>query len=107
VAAAGVNAKVMAEFAERENFRYRTIWSSDRYLDLALMVHPRVPQSTVDAVRAAFLAMAHDAQGRRVLEASADLIKQKPPFGFVLADDKDYDNYRRFFRTTSVKPLSD
>lgn len=106
-AAAGVNAKVMAEFAEREDFRYRTIWRSEPYLDLAVMVHPRVAPETVAAVRAALLSMAVDAEGRRVLEASAALIKQKPPFGFVSADDKDYDNYRRFFRTTSVKPPVD
>jgi hypothetical protein len=71
------------------------------------LVHPRVAPETVAAVRTALLSMAGDAEGRRVLEASAALIKQKPPFGFVSADEKDYDNYRRFFRTTSVKPPSD
>ncbi|MES2957484.1 MAG: PhnD/SsuA/transferrin family substrate-binding protein [Pseudomonadota bacterium] len=102
--AAGVNAKVMAEYAKREALRYRSLWVSERYMDLALMAHPRVPASVVDRLRAAFVAMAQDPEGQRVLEASAALIKQQPPFGFVGSEDRDYDNYRRFYRTTLVRP---
>lgn len=102
--AAGVNAKVMAEYAKRENLRYRTLWISAPYLDLALMAHPRVPPATLDRVRAAFVGMAQDAEGARILEASAGLIQQKPPFGFVVSENRDYDNYRSFYRTTLVRP---
>lgn len=102
--AAGVNAKVMAEYATRENLRYRSLWRSESYLDLALMAHPRVPAEVVERVRAAFVGMAQDADGARVLEASAGLIKQQPPFGFVAAHNRDYDNYRNFYRTTLVRP---
>jgi phosphonate transport system substrate-binding protein len=101
--AAGVNAKVMAEYAKRENVRYRSLWVSQPYLDLALMAHPRVPRETVDRVQAAFDGMARDPAGARILEASAALIGQKPPFGFVAAANRDYDNYRNFYRTTLVR----
>lgn len=36
--------------------------------------------------------------------ASAGLIQQKPPFGFVASENRDYDNYRSFYRTTWVRP---
>jgi phosphonate transport system substrate-binding protein len=101
--AAGVNAKVMAEYGKRENLRYRSLWVSEPYLDLALMAHPRVPAATVERVRTAFAGMAQDEVGARILGASAGLIRQTPPFGFVAAENRDYDNYRTFFRTTLVR----
>lgn len=104
--AAGVNAKVMAAYAKRENLRYRTLWSSEVYQDLALMAHPQVPAQAIDAVRAAFVQMGRDSEGARILEESAALIQQKPPFGFVASENRDYDNYRRFYRTTLVRPLA-
>lgn len=103
-AAAGVNAKVMAEYARREGLPYRSLWSSERYLDLALMAHPRVPASAVERLRAAFVGMAQDPEGRRVLEVAAGLVKQQPPLGFVAAENRDYDNYRSFYRATQVRP---
>lgn len=102
--AAGVNAKVIAEYAKRENLRYRSLWASETYLDLALMAHPGVPAAVLDRVRTAFVGMAQDTEGARILEASAALIQQKPPFGFVASENRDYDNYRRFYRTTLVRP---
>jgi ABC-type phosphate/phosphonate transport system substrate-binding protein len=101
--AAGVNAKVMAEYAKREGLRYRSLWTSQPYLDLALMAHPRVPSTTVQRIQAAFDGMARDPAGARILEASAALIGQKPPFGFVAAANADYENYRTFYRTTLVR----
>ncbi len=103
-AAAGVNAKVMVEYAKREALGYRSLWVSERYRDLALMVHPRVPAAAVDRLRTAFVAMAQDPEGLRVLEASAALLKQEPPYGFVASDNRDYDNYRKFYRATLVRP---
>ncbi len=101
--AAAVNAKVMAEYARRESMRYRAIWRSGPFYDLALMAHPRVPAEIVEAVRSAFTGMAGDPEGLRILEASAALIRQKPPLGFVAADDGDYDDYRRFHRVAQAR----
>lgn len=103
VAAAAVNAKVMADYASRENLQYRVVWQSEPYLDLAVMVHPRVPKRDAEAVRAALVGMREDPEGRRVLEESAAVIRQQSPPGFETAENRDYDNYRRFFRTTLVK----
>ena len=50
--------------------------------------------------------MGRDPEGARILEESAALIQQKPPIGFVASDNRDYDNYRRFYRTTLVRPLA-
>jgi phosphonate transport system substrate-binding protein len=64
-----------------------------------------VPKEVVLVVRAALLNMAKDADGLKILEASAALIKQSPPFGFVPAEDREYENYRKFYKTTLVKGL--
>ncbi len=56
----------------------------------------------MERVRLAFEGMAKDPEGARILEASAGLIHQQPPFGFVAAGNRDYDNYRRFYRSTFV-----
>ena len=103
IAAAGVNSSVMARYGRRESFAYRALWTSEIYQDLCIMANPKVPADKVAAVRAALIGMAHDAEGRKVLEAGAELLKSTGDLGFVAADDRDYDNYRRFYKTTQVK----
>jgi phosphonate transport system substrate-binding protein len=101
--AAAVNAKVLAEYAQRVGLRTRALWTSEPYLELALMASPQVSADKVARLRAAFVGMARDPEGARLLEAAAALIGQKPPFGFAPAENRDYDNYRRFYRTTPVR----
>jgi len=101
--AAGVNAEVMRAFAQRENVPYRVVWSSDKYLNLALSSLPSVPPETVKAVREAFLKMADDPEGAKVLASSAAVLKQEAPLHFIASKDSDFDNMRRFYRTTLVK----
>jgi len=103
VSAAGVNSSVMARYARRESFQYRALWTSEIYQDLCIMANPKVPADKVAAVRAAFINMLKDPEGRQVLEAGADLLKSTDDLGFVAAENKDYDNYRKFYRTTQVK----
>jgi phosphonate transport system substrate-binding protein len=103
VIAAGVNGTVMREFAERENLRYRILWQSPPYRELAISVHPRVPVKDVEAVRKAFSRMADDPEGRQILEASATVINQKPPYGFYPATQKDYQAYLDFYRHSVFK----
>ena len=67
------------------------------------MANPKVPADKIAAVRAALIGMVNDAEGRKVLEAGAELLKSTGELGFVAADDRDYDNYRRFYKTTQVK----
>lgn len=103
IAAAGVNSSVMARYARRESFAYRALWTSEIYQDLCIMASPRVPADKVAAVRAALVNMAKDPEGRQVLEAGAELLKSTGELGFVAAENRDYDNYRKFYRTTQVK----
>ena len=103
IAAAGVNSSVMARYGRREGFAYRALWTSEVYQDLCIMANPKVPADKIAAVRAALIGMVNDAEGRKVLEAGAELLKSTGELGFVAADDRDYDNYRRFYKTTQVK----
>jgi phosphonate transport system substrate-binding protein len=103
VAAAGVNSSVMARYGRRESFEYRALWTSDIYQDLCIMANPKVPAAKVAAVRAALVDMAKDPEGRKVLQAGADLLKSNGELGFVAAEDREYDNYRKFYKTTQVK----
>lgn len=99
LAVGSVNSKVLSAYAAREGFKYRTLWLSEPYLDVPIAAHPRVPAAAVKAVQQALTGMAKDPEGLKVLKAAADLIKQEPPYGFLAADDPEYDNQREVYRT--------
>ena len=103
VMAAGVNSKVMRDYARRENYKYRVLWTSEDYFNLPISAHPRIPAKEVAAVREAFIRMADDPEGLKVLEATFAVLKQQPPYGFVTADNSNYQNYREYFKTTLVR----
>ncbi|MGE5526928.1 MAG: phosphate/phosphite/phosphonate ABC transporter substrate-binding protein [Rhodospirillaceae bacterium] len=103
VPAAAVNSQIMRDYAERERYAYRVLWSSEPYLNIPISAHPSVPAAKVKAVQAALVGMASDPEGQKILAASAHLIKQQPPYGFIAAGDKDFNNIRQFFRKTLVK----
>ena len=98
IPAAGVNSRVMEEYAGREHWKVRVLWNSEDYLDIPVAVHPRVPDPVAKAVRAVLIGMAHDATGLKILAASAAVIGQKPPYGFVSAQDAEYKNQREVYR---------
>lgn len=102
VAAAGVNHQLMAEFSRRSGTRYRVLYKSEPYYDLAIMASPRVSQAEGEKVRQAFVGMAQDPEGLHVLNAAAQAVGQSRLRGFVAATDGDYANYRAFFRRTRV-----
>lgn len=106
VAAAGVNHQVMAGFAQRRQLKYRVLAESEPYFDLAVMASPRVSAADGEKVRQAFVGMAHDPEGQRVLQRAAQSLELSEVRGFVAADDRDYDNYRGFFKHTRV-PLNE
>jgi len=103
VSAAGVNSSVMARYARRESFDYRALWTSENYQDLCIMANPKLSPAKVAAVREALVNMVADPEGRQILEAGAQLLKSEGELGFVAAENRDYDNYRAFYRTTKVK----
>lgn len=99
IPAAGVNSRVMREYATRENVSYRALWTSEPYLDLPVAVHPRVPAQAARAVRNALVGMANDAEGLKILKESAAVIKQQAAdWGFVPAQDAEYRNQREVYR---------
>lgn len=103
VAAAGVNSQVMRDFAQREGVKYRVLWHSEEYLNIPISAHPTVPKADADKLREALVGMADDPEGAKILVAAAELIKQKPPYGFVAAKDQEFENVRRFYKKSLVK----
>lgn len=95
--AAGANSQLVQTYGAREGKSFRVLWSSAPFNDLALMASPRVPDADVRAVAAAFLGMRRDPEGRRILEAAAELVHAPKPLGFVPASDADYASYRAFY----------
>jgi len=65
-----------------------------------------VPVAKANAVRDALVGMLHDPEGRKVLETSAELLKIRE-IGVLPATDRDYENYRNFYKRTLVKPQPD
>ena len=103
VAAAGVNSSIMARYGRREAFEYRALWTSELYQDLCIMANPKVPADKAAAVTNALVGMLKDPVGRKILEDGAELLKSTSELGFVAADNRDYDNYRAFYKQTLVK----
>jgi phosphonate transport system substrate-binding protein len=95
--ATGANSQLVQNYTQREGKAFRVLWSSAPFNDLALMASPRVPAGDVRAVARAFLGMRQDPEGRRILDAAAELIRSPAPFGFVAAGDADYASYRAFY----------
>jgi phosphonate transport system substrate-binding protein len=103
VPAIGASNQVMENYARREGFKYRVLYSSESYLDIPVLAHPRVAMDNVERVRHALLGMGADAEGRLILQAAADLLKSRQSQEFIAAENADYENYRRFYRTTRVR----
>ena len=103
VAAAGVNSVALENYSRREKFDYRVLWGSESYKELCIMAAPKVSKDKVAAVQAAFVGMANDPEGRKILQAGADLLKSTGELGFVMSDNRDYDNYRSFYKNTLVR----
>lgn len=101
VAAAGVNKSSLEAYTRRKDFSYRVLWVSEPFVDTPIMVNPSVPPQLVEAVRAAFLSISSDPDGRQALQASANAIGSKSLWSFVPANDDDYDNYRRWYARTN------
>jgi phosphonate transport system substrate-binding protein len=103
VAAAGVNDVIIQRYARREGFEYRLLWNSELYNDLCIMASSKVPPAKVAAVRDALIGMMNDPEGRKVIETGAELLKIKDSMGFIATSDREYDNYRAFYKKTLVK----
>jgi phosphonate transport system substrate-binding protein len=105
IVAAAVNSRVMRDYANRTGFKYRVLWTSPDFLNLPVAAHPRVPPQVVERIRQIMDKMDEDPESLAVLKASADVIRQSPPYGFRLSSDREYANYRSFYKGTVLKEL--
>ena len=91
VDAAAVNSRFLAQYEAREDVRFRGIYVSDEYPDLAVIAHPRVPAAVVERVRQALIGMKSDS-------AAAPVLARARSQGFDPATDRDYEGVRKVYR---------
>jgi len=96
--AVGSNSMLVEGYASREGRKFRTLWTSEGYHDLALMASRKVPDKDVKAVAQAFFGMDRDPAGREILERSAHTVGLAGSANFIPASDADYVAYRRFYQ---------
>lgn len=91
VDAAAVNSRFLAQYEEREDVRFRTVFVSDEYPDLAVIVHSRIPAAVVERIQHALVKMKSD-------PAAAPVLARARSQGFDPATDRDYDGVRKVYR---------
>ncbi len=99
VRAVGGNSQLIEGYARREGKKFRVLWSSDPFHDLALMVSGKVPEKDAQAVAQAFLNMHKDPKGRDILHQTSQKVGLPADAYFIPAAAADYDSYRKFYQT--------
>ena len=99
VAAAGGQSQLVDGYARRENKKFRVLWSSEAFNDLALMASAKVPEKDLKAVATAFFEMSKDPRGREILHQTSKEVGLPIDAYFIPASGADYAPYRRFFQT--------
>lgn len=102
VPACGANSQLMDGYAKRENKKFRVLWSSEPFQDLALMASAKVPDKEVRAVASAFIEMSKDPKGRDILHQVSKEVGLPKNTYFIAATGADYAAYRRFFQSAPV-----
>lgn len=97
--AVGSNSALVDGYAIREGKRFRVLWSSEPYHDLALMASSKVPEKDVKAVASAFINMHRDPVGKAILVKTSAEVGLDAQAYFLPASLNDYESYRRFFQT--------
>ncbi|WP_081767272.1 phosphate/phosphite/phosphonate ABC transporter substrate-binding protein [Hylemonella gracilis] len=97
--AAGGNSQLIEGYAKREGKKFRVLWSSEPFNDLALMVSGKVPEKDARAVAQAFLTMHEDPAGRQVLRRTSEMVGLPMDAHFIPATLSDYTAYRRFYQS--------
>ena len=99
VQAAGGNSQLIEAYAKREGKRFRVLWTSEPFNDLALMVSSKVPEKDARAVAQAFLNMHNDPKGREVLHQTSQKVGLPADAYFIPATGADYAAYRNFYQS--------
>lgn len=99
VRAVGGNSQLIESYAKREGKKFRVLWTSEPFHDLALMVSGKVPEKDAQAVAQAFLNMHKDAKGRDILHQTSQKVGLPADAYFIPASAADYESYRKFYQT--------
>ena len=97
-AVGGVSALIEG-YAQREDKKFRVLWTSEPVHDLALMVAPQVPEKDAKAVAEAFFGMAKDPRGKELMRKASELAGLPADTEFIPSDESAYDAYRRLYRS--------
>lgn len=99
VKAAGGNSQLIEGYAKREGKKFRVLWSSEPFNDLALMVSGKVPEKDAQAVADAFLNMHKDPKGRAILHQTSQAVGLPMDAYFIPSTLADYASYRNFYQS--------
>lgn len=100
--AVGSNSVLIDGYTEREGKKFRVLWRSEGYHDLALMASNKVPAAQVKAVANAFIQMQKDPVGRKILQLANDAVGLDDKSHFIAANNADYGSYRKFYESAPL-----
>ena len=99
VKAVGANSQLTEGWGKREGKAMRVLWKSEPLYDLALMASKNVPDKDLKAVTTAFLNMAKDPEGKKILANASSIVKLPAFAGFVPSTGAEYAAYRNFYQS--------
>lgn len=99
VSAVGSNSALITGYAAGQGKKFRILWTSEGFYDLALMASGKVPENDLKAVANAFFQMSSDPKGKDILQKAAAEVGLTESLQFVPANAADYSAYRRFYQT--------
>ncbi|MBP8134261.1 MULTISPECIES: phosphate/phosphite/phosphonate ABC transporter substrate-binding protein [Zoogloea] len=97
--AVGSNSMLIEGYTARENKKFRVLWTSEPYHDLALMAAGKVPEKDLKAVASAFLSMHKDPRGQEILHKASQEVGLSSDAYFIPASSSDYVSYRKFYQS--------
>ena len=97
--AAGGNSQLIEGFANREDRKFRVLWSSEPLYDLALMASGKVPEKDLKAVAHAFLNMHKDTAGKAILLQASRKVGLQGDAHFIPSSGAEYSAYRQFYQS--------
>ncbi len=102
VVASGGNSQLVEGYTRREGRKFRVLWTSESFQDLALMASSKVPEADTRKVAAAFMEMYKDPRGREILHQASKEVGLPDDAYFVPASGADYASYKRFYQSAPV-----
>jgi len=99
VKAVGGNSQLIEGYAKRENRKFRILWTSEPFHDLALMASSKVPEKDLKAVSNAFFNMHKEAKGKDILHQASLKVGLSSDIYFIPSNGAEYSSYRKFYQT--------